>query len=166
MIDVARYEADLAVRFRKSGAPLPDADLLSNLPLNPYATPDIAAGIKTPADILQHRLLQDRNGDTWAQWFARAGGAAPGEPKPPGWRLSVNLAIEAAIAGQGVILCGSDLVLDSEARGELVKCFDVPLHLGAYFLVQRQGGLRNRAVRAFRDWLIEATAALRVSGET
>ena len=166
LIDVARYEADLAVRFRKSGEALPGSDLLSNLPLYPYAAPDVAAKIRQTSEILHHKLLQDRNGDTWAQWFAIAGGAAPGEPAAPSWRLSVNLAIEAAVAGQGVILCGSDLVLDAAARGDLVKCVDIPLYLGAYYLVQREGGARNRAVRAFRDWLLHETKVLRISAET
>jgi len=163
LIDVARYEADLAIRFRKSGDPLPDSDLLSNLPLYVYAAPDLAKTMTAPADVLRYKLLQDRNGATWADWFEGAGDAAHA-PKAPSWRPSVNLAIEAAIAGQGVILVGSDLVLDIEARGDLVKCFDIPLYLGAYYLVQREGGLRNRATRAFRDWLLEETRALRVQG--
>lgn len=162
LIDVARYEADLAIRFRESGTPDPDADVISTAPLYPYAVQGlIDQGIKAPRDLLRFPLLQDRGGTPWAEWFELAGGVTPEEVPYNAWRMRAGLAYEAALAGQGVFLAGADIVEGASTAGQLVRCFDIPLSKGAYVLLQGGTARRLKAARAFRSWLIEASRDLR-----
>ncbi len=163
LIDLGRYQADMVIRFYKTGLPEADAMLLSNRPMYPYASPSIAdRGIAAPGDMLRFELLQDRAGTVWEDWFTLARGA-PSESLPkPGWRLRAALAIEAAVAGQGVILAGADIAEGYEARGELKRLFDIPLWQGGYYLLLREGAQRMKPVRQFRDWLLEVTQVLRI----
>lgn len=162
LIDVERYEADLAIRFRKTGMADPDAELISDAPLNPFASPELVAqGIRTPQDLTRFRLWRDRTANHWGEWFAQLGDAAP-DPEPlPEWHSSAVLGVEAALCGQGVVLAGEDVMLRHVASGELVRCFDLPLQRGAYFLVRRERVSGGRMSRVFQDWLMGATRELR-----
>jgi len=75
--------------------------------------------------------------------------------------MRTSLALEAAIAGQGVILVGSDLAETAVADGKLVRCFDIGFRMGSYHLVIGDGAVRRPAVRAFKDWLLDQSIDLR-----
>ena len=80
LADIARYEADFAVRFVKPGRNYPNAELLTNAEVHPYAKPGLVdLPLYSPEDLLQHTLRRDRTPNTWARWFALAG--APQPPK-------------------------------------------------------------------------------------
>ena len=116
LVDVTRYEADFALRYIAKGHPDGPADLIGGLPMYPFATPELAATIKSPRDLLRHAPYRDRQANTWADWFALAGGVAPDELPPHGWRMRVLLAIESALCGHGVILCSAELGRRSRRR--------------------------------------------------
>ncbi len=163
LADIARYEADIAVRFVLSGRPDQAAELLSSAWIYPYGTPAIAAQVGTnPAHLLDYRLLRDRAGDPWAEWFGVAGRADlyAGHKSPR--RMRAVLAHEAALAGQGVLLASGENVALDVAAGRLVRLFDIGFWQGSYFLLFGAGVLRRRPVRLFRDWLLEATVEFRV----
>jgi LysR family transcriptional regulator, glycine cleavage system transcriptional activator len=162
LVDVSRYEADLALRYIATGLPDGPADLIGCLPMYPFATPDLAATITVPRDLLNHALFRDRQANTWADWFALTGEVAPDELPPHGWRMRVMLALESALCGHGVILCSAELVERDVAAGRLVRCLDIPLSKGAYYLIGAQHSARSRAARAFRDWLLDSAEPLRV----
>ncbi|KMW60510.1 Glycine cleavage system transcriptional activator GcvA [Candidatus Rhodobacter oscarellae] len=161
LVDLARYQADLVIRFFKTHTPEGPADLISDRGMYPFATPQIAATINRPLDILRHPMLQDRGGNTWGAWFDLVGGAPPEALPQLGRRMRASLSIEAAVAGHGVILTSSEIVTGHVARGELVQLFDVPLRLGAYYLLIREDARRMKPVRAFRAWLLAETVELR-----
>ena len=76
--------------------------------------------------------------------------------------MSSFLEVEAAIAGQGVLLI-SDEVVESEVRqGRLVQLSDVGFQEGSYQLLHGDGVLRRKAARVFRDWLLAQTAQWRI----
>lgn len=165
LADVARYEADLAIRFVHPGGIYPGSELISDAILRPFASPDLVRKpISTPRDLLGYPLLRDRTNGTWDTWFAKAGGVAPDEVPQLTWRMSSLLAIEAAIAGQGVLLVSTEVVATEVAAGRLVQVSEIGFREGGYHLVRAQGALRRKSVRVFRDWLIENTAPWR-SGE-
>lgn len=162
LADVARYEADLAIRFVRPGGRYPGSELLSDAPLHPYASPRLlSAPVSDPRALLAFPLLRDRTSGTWDVWFERAGvDDRPDRPKSD-WRMSSLLAVEAALAGHGVLLVSDEIVAGEVAAGRLVQVSSVGFCEGGYHLVQGEGVLRRKAVRVFRDWLVQETAQWR-----
>lgn len=164
--NIERYEADIAIRFFLSGRLEPGAVLLSDAPLYPVATPEIAAKVNgKPENLLSHRLLRDRGGETWPDWFEEIGRPDIAQKLSPTRRLRAMVAIEMVLAGQGVLLSSYDNVKAEVAAGRLVQLFDTRLQQGCYGLLFGAGVLRRKPVRVFRDWLLEQTAEFRASGE-
>ena len=64
------------------------------------------------------------------------------------------LALDAAIAGHGVVLAYSTIAAADLAAGRLVRLFSLALpDLFAYYIVTAPGALDRPKVKAFRDWL-------------
>ncbi|MEM7547896.1 MAG: LysR substrate-binding domain-containing protein [Pseudomonadota bacterium] len=159
LADLERHECDLAIRFlRERESDLP-AILISASPVYPYGAPDLAFA-ETPADLTRHRLLHEDRGDLWRRWFADAGApdAAPPGRKSP---LPTLLAIEGALAGQGVVLASEELVANDVRAGRLKKLASHGYIWGGYFLVSLPETMRRRPARAFRDWFLTASENLR-----
>ncbi len=166
LADVARYEAELAIRFVPQGGAYPGSELISDAPLYPVAAPGlIPGGISAPRDLLRFPLLKDRTGGSWEQWFKLAGGVEAAEVPQLTWRLSSVLGVEAAIAGQGVLLVSQEVVAGEISAGRLVQVSDIGFREGGYHLVRADGALRRKSVRVFRDWLMDETAQWRTSGD-
>jgi LysR family glycine cleavage system transcriptional activator len=72
---------------------------------------------------------------------------------------SATFAVEAAVHGDGVVHGRSALVADDLAAGRLVRPFDLAVRAASeYYVVYPSGALRQRKVRAFRDWLLAEVA--------
>jgi LysR family transcriptional regulator, glycine cleavage system transcriptional activator len=163
LADVTRYATDVAIRFFNSGAPDRPAEQISNASIYPYASPDlIARPLTSPDQLRRYPLLKDRNSDTWGRWFALAGGDQSDAVPVTAWRMHAALALESAIAGQGVILCSSEVAQRDVTAGRLIRVFDLGFQEGGYYLVLAQGALRRKAVRVFQDWILATSRALRV----
>lgn len=164
LADVARYEADLAIRFVRPENSYPGSELLSDAPMRPYASPDlIKASLRSPRDFLSYALMRDRTSGTWDMWFALTGEVAPAEVPQSAWRMSSVLAVEAAVAGQGILLISDEVVAGEVAAGRLMRVSEVGFREGGYHLLQGEGVLRRKAVRVFRDWLLAQTAPWRAA---
>ncbi len=162
LIDISRYEADIAIRFFLAGAPDRNCALVSNEAIYPYAAPAIAEQIAgEPANLLNFALLRDRGGDPWATWFNGIERPDLAEQVPQVPRMRALLAIESVLSEQGVILASADNVEHEVAAGRLVKCFEHGFRQGTYFMLFGEGVLRRKPVRLFRDWLLAETAHLR-----
>lgn len=163
LADVARYEADLAIRFVHPGGVYPGSELISDAPLYPYAAPRLVPGpVDDPRALLDYPLLRDRTNGTWHIWFAQAGiDIAPEDLPQNPWRLRSLLAVEAAIAGQGVLLVSDEVVAGEVAAGRLIRLSDVGFREGGYHLVRSDGAMRRKHVRLFRDWLLAQSAPWR-----
>lgn len=73
---------------------------------------------------------------------------------------SATYAVEAAVHGEGVLFGRSALVSADLAAGRLVRPFDLALKSRSkYYVVYPEGALRQRKVKAFRDWLFDEMAA-------
>jgi LysR family glycine cleavage system transcriptional activator len=132
----------------------------------PVCAPGLLAAARPalhePGDLLRQVLIHDEtlagaDGGAawgWAQWLAAAGvsGRSPGA----GRRFSNTvLAIEAAVAGQGVALAARALVSAHLAAGTLVLPFDLPLASPSrYWLVGNENESERPAVAGFRQWLL------------
>lgn len=164
LADVERYEADIAVRFAHSGALDVPSDLLSGAMIYPHASSKLMqGGIAEPKDLLGLPLLRDRSKNIWRQWFAAAGVRADTLSEGD-WRMTSPLAYSAALNGLGVYLGSSECVSHDLAEGRLVRCFDIGISDGAFYLVYGSRGVRRTAVKHFRAWLLDETKMFRDTG--
>ena len=162
LIDIARYEADIAIRFFLAGAPGGTAALISDAAIYPYAAPAIAAKIANdPARLLDYPLLRDRGGAPWVRWFTEISRPDLAAQVPERPRMRALLAIESVIAEQGVLLSSADNVQHDQDAGRLVRCFEHGSKQGSYYMLFGEGVLRRKPVRLFRDWLLAETRDFR-----
>jgi LysR family glycine cleavage system transcriptional activator len=94
-------------------------------------------------------------------WFEKAG-MPDVELTDVSPRLSTMLAIEAALAGQGLLLASEELVANDIAAGRLKRYSDVGLDYGGYYLVYRKSTTRREAAKAFRNWLLDESKSFRM----
>ncbi|MCH8543756.1 MAG: LysR family transcriptional regulator [Alcanivorax sp.] len=93
----------------------------------------------------------------WPVWIRAAGETWLGDGVI--WReyAQPTLALQAAIAGQGLILASTALVSDSVAQGRLMPYMpDVTLAGAGYLSLTLPGRERHPPTRLFLDWLSEA----------
>lgn len=162
VIDLARSDVDLAIRYGLGDWPEMYVERLMGDDLFPVCSPELAAGppgLRSLADLRHHTLIHDDYPVGWEAWLATVG--APGDIDASRGPLydSSSLVVDAAVAGDGVALGRSALVEDALADGRLVRPLDVALHGEfAYYFVCLPDALDRQAVRLFHDWLIEEVA--------
>lgn len=161
LADIRNNEFDLGIRHCAQAPEGLRADLISLSPVYPYGAlslPDIA----NPEDLLSLPLLHEDKGQLWSRWFTNAGltdFSLPRAPKP----FASLLAIEGALAGQGVVLASAELVANDVSNGRLRRLSDIGLAFGGYHLVYLPETLRRKPVAAFRNWFMTATEEFRRS---
>lgn len=158
LTDLRREDVDVAIRFGLT----PPEDVFSEPLLNdwftPMMTPDIAAQIHNPADLLKFPLGHQE--DTrlfepllqWPVWM-RAAGLEP--DALPGPRFSqTDHAIDAAIAGACIVLGRISLTAPALKAGLLAAPLDITIATKSQYRILCAPGTETRPhVRAFRDWL-------------
>ncbi|WP_108882290.1 transcriptional regulator GcvA [Anderseniella sp. Alg231-50] len=163
-VDFAVDDVDLGIRLGHGVYP----GLHSTLLLREYVFPVCSVQLvkrlgmpANPADLVRFPLLLRHDevmSSNWDTWLAAAG--VPGLPIDHGPRFpNSNMALQAAIAGQGVALVRSAHVDGSLEAAGLVRLFDVHFPAdAAYYLVCPEGAQSRPRIAAFRDW-IQAEAA-------
>ena len=159
IMDFARDAIDVAIRF----TPTSDTTLWS-LPLvdewvAPVMTPALAARFPTPQSLTEAPLIHDdsisflRPKCDWTAWF-RAMGIDFNASHGPRFSQADH-AVDAALAGVGVVLGRRALVVKDVAEGRLMLPFKQALMSGARFRFLCPVGTENRPqVRAFREWIL------------
>lgn len=128
----------------------------------PVLSPSLLAecgGLTSPADLARYPIIHQWDREEWNAWLKLVG-----EPDLRFARETVtrdsNLALQAAMDGQGVVMGTFPFVLSEVASGRLVCPFDTELHPArGYYLLNRPGARSVPAVNAVCAW-IEAEAAL------
>lgn len=114
--------------------------------------------IRTPADLTRVPLLRIRN-QSWAPWFAAAGVNQTEPRRGPVFNDS-ELALQAAIQGQGVVLARGSLASAKLRAGVLVAPFKQRIASPqTCYLVYPPQHARKPSVQLFRDWLLEELSA-------
>ncbi len=155
---------DLCIRYGPGGYPGLDVQRLSVEWVTPVCSPSLAeraGGMKEVDDLVGQVLLHDevlrghRGRVGWTSWLREFGGE--GVDPRRGVRFShAHLALEAALAGQGIALARGILVARDLAEGRLVAPFTHALESGlAYWVLSPSGAVRP-AVQDFRRWLLDA----------
>ena len=149
------------------------ADRLFEVSLVPLCSPKLVRSgkhrLRRPQDLEQHRLLHDDTAyegrPDWQDWLREAG--VEGVDPQRGLRFNqVALALEAAIAGQGVVLAMYPLAQADIDAGRLVIPFEPAIKLDyAYYVVSLEDNADKPGIRAFRDWLLAASSATAATPE-
>lgn len=159
-VDFRIEDVDAAVRFGAGPFAGLHAERLMPESIVPVASPALAAGLRTPHDLLRVTLLQDDQQELelgmpdWETWLASLGVDVDG-PLRTRYVGDLNLSIQAAVSGIGVALSWRSLVSDELKAGRLVHLFDgsVPTD-HVYHFVAPPARLQRPEVAAFRDWLL------------
>lgn len=148
---------DIAVRLgRPPFGPGLAAELLFDQVIIAVASPAVLRRLGPdpgPRKLMGLPLLHDAH-DLWPQVLNLV---FPDGTPPPAKNIRFNqtsLAIEAAIAGQGMALTPRFFVSDDLAAGRLVPCFDLQLRTGAdFYIIAPRKPRTAPQVAAVRDWL-------------
>ena len=161
--DLNNSEIDLAIgfgpehRFQASGV---IAEMLMRDEVFPVCSPDFLRRnhLATEAELLQANLLYDdglrsNHMIDWGTWLSRIGIQLKNNHE--GIKLdSTALAIDSAVAGQGIALAPRSLAEHDLATGRLVRLFERSMELeGAYFVAHLELISDRPVVAAFLEWL-------------
>jgi LysR family transcriptional regulator, glycine cleavage system transcriptional activator len=163
-LDLEIADVDLALRYGPMATMPAQAIRLFGEQLTPVASPWLLKErpLTRPADVEHFTLIEAGDAHqthlewlTWRRWFDEHGLA---KLQPKRW-LYFNYAyqmVQAALAGQGVVLARLPLVAESLANGDLIEPLprlrmDSPM---AYWLVIGPRSAQRPEIRAFCEWLM------------
>ncbi len=155
---------DMAIRHGNGDWPDLHVTRLWTEEIFPVCSPTLLANgptLRNIADLANHVLIHDRSRAGWASWLDYVGAdtSAIDLDRGPGFNQT-HLAIDAAVAAQGVALSRTALAAGDLAAGRLVQ----PLRETqpapfAYWIVCPKADADAPNITRFRDWLLEEAAA-------
>jgi LysR family glycine cleavage system transcriptional activator len=162
VVDLTKGDFDVAIRYGCGKYPGLDIELLFTNEVFPACSPQLLTTgppLRIPADLPRHTLIHDRAVErdalvpTWQMWLKAAG--VKEAPAAAGMTFNnIHLALDAAIAGHGIVLAYSNIAAADLTAGRLMRLFSLALpDQFAYYLVTAPGALERPKVRAFRNWL-------------
>jgi len=159
-VDLLSGAADIAVRYGAGPFPGLVSEILCQDRFGVVCSP--ALGLRDAADLVTATLIHSewRRRDLqpdWRRWQALA--QVPGLNVDAGLHITdESHAIQAAVAGQGVVITSLFLIEDELSRGVLVHPFGPIIEGHDYHLVATQENMASADVEAVRQWL-KAVAA-------
>lgn len=163
-IDLERDRVDLAVRFGPGHWPGVETRLLFGDRLYLLCAPAFVerhGPIETTDQLLPLPLIQVAGipGDNWAGWPEMLRALGVTGPVRLRHLNSYVAAVEAALAGQGVIIGWESQVAGHLAAGRLIRLLDAEVTAaGGYFLVTRAGKSASLETTLFSEWLAAESA--------
>jgi LysR family transcriptional regulator, glycine cleavage system transcriptional activator len=161
-VDFAREDVDVAVRHGHGHWPGLHATRLCAERLFAVCSPELAAELRTPSDVLKCPLLHLDDSRAWSEWLDAAGVA--GADAAHGLVLNrASMLIDAAVDGHGIALARTTLAAWDLISKRLVSPFTVALPLSKqYWIVCPKATVTLPKLVAFRDWILsEADEDLR-----
>jgi len=155
-VDFAADGIDLGIRHGAGDWPHLHVSRLCPEWFYPVCSPAYAEAhsLSAPVGLRGVRLLHDQNRARWREWLAAFGvEAAPSEQGPI--FSDTSLAIDAAVAGQGVALARSALAALDIKAGRLIRPMaeSVPAPF-AYWIVCPRATAERPTIVALRNWLL------------
>lgn len=155
--NLERGEADVEIRYGRSEHVGCASEILVHPRFFPVAAPHFLerrGPFATISALAEAPLIHESSRDQWRTWLERAGLS----PVPPlaGPRLSrADIAIEAALQGQGIVLANRLLVGDEVANGRLVVVLPVEVQMEQYVVNVARSRWSDPTIIRFRRWLRE-----------
>lgn len=165
VVDLLAEDFDVGIRGSIGVAPGLVGHRLVGADFSPLVSPmlvDQFGPLRQPSDLLKLPMVDAT--EPWAQvWFEQAGVPGySGEGRPNITFGSQTMQAAAAVAGLGVAFLTPAFYTDHIAAGRLVQPFDLLASDGhSYWLVYPESRRNAPKIRAFRDWLLPATAHMR-----
>ena len=154
LIDPASSDIDLGIRVGKGDWPDVTSELILAQEVYPVCAPQLAARLKTPADVLSMpAVIDDRAMFKWDVWLDAAG--LEGAEISQGHVFNeASLCLDAVMAGQGVMLAWQTLTADMIAEVRLAAPFNIRAKTGfAHYFITAKGVRDSRKVQIFKAWL-------------
>ena len=162
VVDLAREEADIGVRYGVKPVAGQVAHRLFDEEIVPVCAPGLAAGpppIETLDDLRQATLIEfemtpwPASWLDWEAWLRAVGGGDIGRHRQIRFN-DYTVALQAAIAGQGVVLGSRPIVRDAlEAALLVMPCTESVKVQEGYEVVTTQEALERPEVAAFVAWI-------------
>lgn len=123
--------------------------------LVPLCTPQLAAGLREPADLVGATLLHaTANRHEWLTWLSGAGVPALQAAREQQFD-TVDMCVQSAERGLGVAIADAALFTDLITSRKLVTPFDIEVDSGnGYFLTYPPQRREQRNIRIFEQWLM------------
>ncbi|MGO8069560.1 LysR substrate-binding domain-containing protein [Rhizobium leguminosarum] len=159
LVNPALCDVDIGIRVGNGKWPDVKAELLLAQEVFPVCSPEMAANLKEPADILAlPAIIDDRAMFTWEVWMREAGLSGATLPTRHVFN-DASLCLDAAIAGQGVMLAWQTLAAFALAEGRLAAPFGIRAQTGfGHYFVTAEGTREPKKVRDFKAWIREEMA--------
>jgi LysR family transcriptional regulator, glycine cleavage system transcriptional activator len=176
LIDFAREDVDVGIRFGKGDYPGLRADRLFEETVLPVCSPKLLKGVhplRHPRDLRHHTLIHiewDAQWQTWPNWkmWLLAAGVDNVDAERGLHFSQTALALQAAVDGQGVALGDASLVSDDLAARRLVRPFELTLKGPsdfAYHVIAPEAAAERLLVKAFREWILAEAAQMKAGGQ-
>lgn len=149
-------DVDLAIRVGDGAWPGVRKDFLLAQEVFPVCAPSLAARLKEPSDLLSLPVVRDANSSlSWNIWLGRFGLSE--DDLADGYVFTdAALCVDAAIAGQGVMLAWQTLAHHALCMGQLVAPFKERAETGlGYWLITSATRSEPRKVSDFKRWIRE-----------
>ncbi|MBB3976000.1 DNA-binding transcriptional LysR family regulator [Rhizobium azooxidifex] len=159
LADLSGSDVDLGIRIGPGTWPGVRAEFVLPQEMFPVCTPELAGRLKTPADLVDMPAVIDANDQfTWDRWLEAAGLDQPA-PRTRHMFSDASLCLDAALAGQGVLLAWPILASWALAEGLLVAPFDIRVKTGmGYYFITAPDVREPRKVTLFKQWMRRAIA--------
>ena len=124
--------------------------------------------IRTPDELVGHVLVHDRSRQRWRDWLAAFGVESRDAERGPVFDQTA-LAIDAAVAGQGIALARTVLASLDLIAGRLIRPLAEAMSAEfSYWILCRKSVADTPKVTQFRSWLLDQvqddqTALLRLT---
>ncbi len=154
IVDPDISDIDIAIRVGPGGWPDVHLEKLLDQEMFPVCAPALAAGIETPADLLALPVVLDANSTIgWDVWLAMYGLSEKDMGSASSF-TDAALALDAAIAGQGIMLAWHTLAEYALKVGTLVMPFSQRARTGnSYWLVTSANRREEPKVTRFKRWI-------------
>ena len=154
LTDASQTDVDLRIRVGRGHWPGFRAELILKQRVTPLCTPAMADKLREPADILDlPKVIDGRAMFTWDVWLS-AVGLSGAEIRARHTFSEASLCLDAAIAGQGVMLAWQTLASHQLQHGQLVAPFSPAVKTGfGHYFVTAENARRSDKVEKFKRWL-------------
>lgn len=163
LTDFRREDVDVGLRYGTGNYPGLHVECIGTQRVFPVCSPWLAGGehpLREPADLKHHTLIHvdwkrgDMSAPAWRTWLEAAGVAGMVRARAGPRYTHHSMSLQAAVAGHGVALGSTLLVVDDLAAGRLVAPFETALdEQYCYYFVCLPESLTSPRVSAFREWI-------------
>lgn len=163
LTDMRREDVDVGLRYGTGHYPGLHVECIGTQRVFPVCSPWLLEGkhpLREPSDLKHHTLIHvdwkrgDMSAPAWRTWLEAAGVADVARSRAGPRFTHHSMSLQAAVAGHGVALGSTLLVVDDLAAGRLVAPFEIALEEQyCYYFACLPESLPNPRVAAFREWI-------------